>query len=146
MIFSKTPFRISLFGGGTDFPEWFNDNKSLVIAATIDKYATIGVRYLPSFFEKKYRIVWSKIDLVNNVNDISHPAVQSILKYTKEQKGIEIHHYGDLPARSGLGTRSSFAIGLLNIISFLQKKKLRRTKFQIDALNKKKTIYKKKVD
>ena len=123
MIFSKTPFRISLFGGGTDFPEWFSNNKSLVISATIDKYATIGVRYLPSFFEKKYRIVWSKIDLVNNINDISHPAVKSILKYTKEKKGIELHYYGDLPARSGLGTSSSFAIGLLNIISYLQKKK-----------------------
>lgn len=144
MIFSKTPFRISLFGGGTDFPEWFNNNKSLVISATIDKYATIGVRYLPPFFEKKYRIVWSKIDLVNNINNISHPAVKSILKYTKEKKGIELHYYGDLPARSGLGTSSSFAIGLLNIISFLQKKKISKEKLSKDAINIERKILKEK--
>ena len=144
MIFSKTPFRISLFGGGTDFPEWFSNNKSLVISATINKYATIGVRYLPPFFEKKYRIVWSKIDLVNHINKISHPAVKSILKYTKEQEGIELHHYGDLPARSGLGTSSSFAIGLLNIINHLQKTKISKQKLAIDSINIERNILKEK--
>ena len=144
MIFSKTPFRISLFGGGTDFPEWFSKNKSLVISATIDKYATIGVRYLPSFFGKKYRIVWSKIDLVNNMNQISHPAVREILKYTKENRGIELHHYGDLPARSGVGSSSSFVIGLLKIISYLQNKKISNTKLAADSIKIERNILKEK--
>ena len=135
MIFSKTPYRISLFGGGTDFPEWFNKNKSLVISATINKYATIGVRYLPPFFGKKYRIIWSKIDLVNNINQISHPSVKAILKFTKENRGIELHHYGDLPARSGIGSSSSFAIGLLKIISYLQNKEISKNKLALDSIN-----------
>ena len=70
MIFSQIPYRISLFGGGTDFPEWFNNNDGMVVSTAIDKYATIGIRYLPPFFNHKFRIVYSKIDLVNKISQI----------------------------------------------------------------------------
>ena len=123
MILSKTPYRISLFGGGTDFPEWFNTNKSLVISTTIDKYANMRIRYLPPFFEKKNRIIWSKVELVDNINNIAHPSIRAILRYFKETKGVEVHHYGDLPARSGIGSSSSFAVGFLNLLFYLHKQK-----------------------
>jgi D-glycero-alpha-D-manno-heptose-7-phosphate kinase len=142
MIFSKTPYRISLFGGGTDFPEWFNDNKSLIISSTIDKYANIGIRYLPPFFEKKNRIVWSKIELTNTISDISHPSIKAILKYFNENKGVEIHHFGDLPARSGIASSSSFTVGLLNLLFFLNKKKISKKKLSEIAIYIEKTILK----
>ena len=142
MIFSKTPYRISLFGGGTDFPEWFNENNSFVISTTIDKYANIGIRYLPPFFEKKNRIVWSKIELTNSISSISHPSVKAILKYFKEKKGIELHHFGDLPARSGIGSSSSFTVGLLNLIFHLKNKKITKKKLSQMAIHIEKNILK----
>jgi D-glycero-alpha-D-manno-heptose-7-phosphate kinase len=129
LIYSKTPYRISLFGGGTDFPEWFENNKSLVITTSINKYATIGIRYLPSFFEKKNRIIWSKIELVNSINRIKHPAIKAILKKYDENNGIELYHYGDLPARSGIASSSAFVVGLLNLMNFINKKKI--SKFEL---------------
>ena len=86
----------------------------------------------------------SKIDLVNNMNQISHPAVREILKYTKENRGIELHHYGDLPARSGVGSSSSFVIGLLKIISYLQNKKISNTKLAADSIKIERNILKEK--
>ena len=96
MLFAKIPYRASLFGGGTDFPEWFEKNNSLVISTTINKYATIGLRYLPPFFDHKYRIVYSKIDLVNKIDQISHPVVKAAFKFYREKKGIELLYHGDL--------------------------------------------------
>ena len=142
MIFSKTPYRISLFGGGTDFPEWFNENKSFVISSTIDKYANISIRYLPPFFEKKNRIVWSKIETIDNIDEISHPSIKAILKYFKEKKGVELHHYGDLPARSGIGSSSSFTVGLLNLLFNLQKKKVTKEKLSKIAIHVEKNLLK----
>ncbi len=135
MIFSKTPYRISLFGGGTDFPEWFDNNESFVISTSIDKYANIGIRYLPPFFEKKNRIVWSKIELTDKIQNISHPSIKAILEYFSETKGVEIHHFGDLPARSGIGSSSSFTVGLLNLIFFLRKKKISNNQLSEIAIN-----------
>ena len=140
MILSKTPYRISLFGGGTDFPEWFNANKSLVISTTIDKYANIGIRYLPPFFEKKNRIIWSKIELLDNIDDITHPSIKAILKYFKEKRGVEVHHYGDLPARSGIGSSSSFAVGFLNLLFYLHKQKASKKRLSEVAIHIEKKI------
>ena len=140
MILSKTPYRISLFGGGTDFPEWFNVNKSLVISTTIDKYANIGIRYLPPFFEKKNRIIWSKIELLDNIDDITHPSIKAILKYFKEKRGVEVHHYGDLPARSGIGSSSSFAVGFLNLLFYLHKQKASKKRLSEVAIHIEKKI------
>ncbi len=114
MIISRTPFRVSFFGGGTDYPQWFCDHKGAVLATTIDKYCYITCRYLPPFFDHKSRIIYSKMEHVQNVNEIDHPAVREVLKFLKISEGIEIHHDGDLPARTGLGSSSSFTVGLLN--------------------------------
>ncbi len=134
MFFAKIPYRVSLFGGGTDFPEWFEKNKALVISTTINKYATIGVRYLPPFFDHKYRIVYSKIDLTNSINQISHPVVKAALKVYKEKKGIELHYYGDLPARTGIGTSSSFTVGLIYLLYKLNNKKISKDELAKQAI------------
>ena len=114
MIISRTPFRMSFFGGGTDYPAWFREHGGAVLGATIDKYCYINVRDLPPFFEHKHRVVWSKIELSSTVGAIEHPAVRAVLQETGSDEGLEITHSADLPARSGLGTSSSFTVGLLN--------------------------------
>lgn len=120
MIISRTPFRISFFGGGTDYPAWYEEHGGAVLSTTIDKYCYITCRYLPPFFEHKHRIVYSKIENVVDVDDIEHPAVREVLKYLKIDKGVEIHHDADLPARSGLGSSSAFTVGILNALHALQ--------------------------
>lgn len=116
MIISRTPFRISFFGGGTDYPSWFRKNGGVVLATTINKYCYLTARYLPPFFENNYRIIYTKVEGVKEVDQIMHPAVREIIKYLKIKKGLEIHHDGDLPARSGLGSSSAFTVGLLNAL------------------------------
>ena len=120
MIISKTPYRISFFGGGTDHPAWFKDHGGRVLATTFDKYCYISMRYLPPFFEHKYRVVYSKIESVKKIDEINHPAVREVLKYYKNNNGLEIHHDGDLPARSGLGSSSSFTVGLIHAMNALE--------------------------
>ncbi len=122
MIITRTPFRISFFGGGTDFPAWYKQHGGTVLATTIDKYCYLTTRYLPPFFEHKYRVVWSKIELGNKIDDIMHPAVPAIVKHVGIERGLEIHHVGDLPARSGMGSSSSFTVGLLNSLYALKGK------------------------
>jgi D-glycero-alpha-D-manno-heptose-7-phosphate kinase len=119
MIISRTPFRISLFGGGTDYPAWFKEHGGSVIGTAIDKYCYISVRRLPPFFEHKSKIVYSKVELVKEVAEIEHPAVRGILTDMGINEGLEIHHDADLPARSGLGSSSSFTVGLLNALNAL---------------------------
>ena len=126
MIISKTPYRISFFGGGTDYPNWYNKNGGQVVSTTIDKYIYITLRYLPKFFEHKYRVVWSHIEKTKKINQIKHPSTKEILKYFKVKEGVEIHYDGDLPSRSGIGSSSCFSVGLINAIMELNK--LPRTK------------------
>jgi D-glycero-alpha-D-manno-heptose-7-phosphate kinase len=122
MIITKTPYRLSFFGGGTDHPEWFNEYGGKVLSTTFDKYCYISMRHLPPFFEHKYRIVYSQIESVNLISEIQHPVVREVLKHNKYKKGLEIHHDGDLPARSGLGSSSSFTVGMLNALNALNGK------------------------
>ena len=117
MIISRTPYRISFFGGGTDYPSWYLEHGGQVLSTTIDKYCYLTCRYLPPFFEHKYNIRWSKTERPNNVNDIEHPSIRACLKHLKIDEGLSITHDGDLPARSGMGSSSSFAVGLLNALS-----------------------------
>ena len=116
MIISKTPFRISFFGGGSDYPTWVKKFGGSVISASIDKYCFISCRSLPNFFEHNYRIVYSKIENVKKPDEIKHPSVRNILIWKKMLNGLEIHYDGDLPARSGLGSSSAFSVGLINAI------------------------------
>lgn len=117
MIISKTPYRISLFGGGTDYPEWYSKNGGAIISGTINKYIYISVRDLPNFFKHKFRISYSSIEEVQNIKEIKHTPIKKILKYLKlENNGLEIHYDGDLPAKSGMGSSSSFVVGLFNAL------------------------------
>ena len=120
MVISRTPFRISFFGGGTDYPDWYLKNGGTVLATTINKYCYLSVRFLPPFFWHKFRIVYSKIESCNKVNEIAHPAVREIIRFLKINRGLEIHHDGDLPARSGLGSSSAFTVGLLHALHALE--------------------------
>ncbi len=119
MIMTRTPFRISFFGGGTDYPAWFHSNGGSVLATTIDKYCYISIRHLPPFFEHKHRVVYSNIENVKNIEDIKHPSVREVFIWMNVLKGLEVHHDGDLPARSGLGSSSSFTVGLINALSVI---------------------------
>lgn len=120
MIISRTPYRISFFGGGTDYPGWYKVHGGQVLSTTIDKYCYITLRYLPPFFNHNIRIVYSMIESVSNINDIRHPAVREVLRYMNFDRGLEIHHDGDLPARSGMGSSSTFTVGLLNALYALK--------------------------
>jgi D-glycero-alpha-D-manno-heptose-7-phosphate kinase len=120
VIISRTPFRVSFFGGGTDYPAWYRSHGGAVLATTIDKYCYLTCRYLPPFFEHKIRVVYSKIENCHSVEEIAHPAVREILRYCRIDRGVEIHHDGDLPARSGMGTSSSFTVGLLHALYALK--------------------------
>ena len=115
MIISKTPFRISFFGGGTDFPDFFNEYGGKIISTSIDKYCYVNVRFLPEFFEYKDEIIYSRIEQVKDVEEINHPMVKNCLKLL-DIKNIKVYYDADLPARTGLGTSSSFAVGLLNCL------------------------------
>jgi D-glycero-alpha-D-manno-heptose-7-phosphate kinase len=120
MIITKTPYRISFFGGGTDHPAWFKENEGKVLSTTFDKYCYISVRCLPQFFDHKFRVVYSAIESVKTIDQIKHPSVRETLNYFKIERGLEIHHDGDLPARSGLGSSSSFTVGLINALNALK--------------------------
>ena len=104
MIITRTPFRISFFGGGTDFPDWYKYNNGAVLSTTINRYCYISCRKLPNFHDAKHRIVYSIIENVKNLDEIKHPSVREVTKWSGIKYGLEIHHDGDLPARSGLGS------------------------------------------
>ena len=116
MIISRTPYRVSFFGGGTDYPAWYRDHGGAVLAAAIARYCYITCRWLPPFFGHKSRIVYSLIENVARTEDIQHPAVRECLLELGIRDGIEIHHDGDLPKMTGLGTSSSFTVGLLHAL------------------------------
>jgi D-glycero-alpha-D-manno-heptose-7-phosphate kinase len=119
MIISRTPFRISFFGGGTDYPAWYQEHGGAVVGMAINKYCYISVRRLPPFFEHRSRIVYSKVELVREIDEIQHPAVRGVLSDLGVTDGLEIHHDADLPARSGLGSSSAFTVGLVNALHAL---------------------------
>ena len=135
MIITRAPFRVSFFGGGTDYPAWYMKNGGKVLATTIDKYCYINVRELPPFFDHKFRIVYSKIESVNKIDDIVHPAVKAVLNYHGCSQGLEIHHDGDLPARSGLGSSSSFTVGLVHALRTLEGKASSKNQLARDAIH-----------
>ena len=120
MIYTRTPFRISFFGGGTDYPGWYRKHGGAVLSATINKYCYLSVRYLPPFHEHRYRIVYRKIELCQHASEIEHPAVRAVLEFMGTDRGLAVHHDGDLPARSGMGTSSSFTVGLLHAMHALR--------------------------
>lgn len=145
MVISKTPFRVSFFGGGTDYPVWYKKNGGQVLSTTIDKYCYITLRYLPPFFPYKHRIVYSKTETVNDINEILHPAVRAILNFLKIDKGLEIHHDGDLPSRTGMGSSSAFTVGLLNSLYALKGIMASRDRLAKEAISIERDILKESV-
>ena len=121
MIISKTPFRMSFFGGGTDLKEFYEVYGGAVISSTFDKYCYVTVRHLPRFFDYKNQITYSKIERTKSVDEIEHPLVRNCMKYLDMHELI-VTYDADLPARTGLGTSSSFAVGLLNAFHSLKGK------------------------
>lgn len=133
MIISKTPFRMSFFGGGTDFPDFYKMYGGSVISTTFDKYCYVNVRHLPRFFDYATELVYSKIERVTDVEEIWHPAVREAMKYL-DMHELRISYEADLPARSGLGTSSSFAVGLLNSFYALKGRYADKKKLADDAI------------
>jgi D-glycero-alpha-D-manno-heptose-7-phosphate kinase len=134
MIISRTPFRVSLFGGGSDYPQWYRQHGGAVLGFAIDKYCYISVRPLPPFFEHRHRIVYSEVENVTEIDEIRHPAVRAVLQDQKVEIGLEIHHDGDLPARSGLGSSSSFTVGMLNTLYALRGAMIDKQKLAQEAI------------
>lgn len=135
MILSKTPYRISLFGGGTDYRNWYEKHGGAVISTTINHYSYITARYRPPFFPDRSRVVWNRIEEVQDNADIQHPSVRAVLKHLGIDGGVEIHHVGDLPARSGLGSSSSFTVGLLNALAVLQGRSFNKAGLALEAVH-----------
>lgn len=118
MTISRTPYRVSFFGGGTDYPSWYHRHGGAVLSMAVNKYCYVSGRHLPPFFGIRHRIVWSHIETVGSISEILHPAVRVGLESEgfDDVEGVELHHQGDLPARSGIGSSSAFAVGLLNVL------------------------------
>ena len=135
MLISRTPYRISFFGGGTDYPTWYNENGGAVLATSINHYCYITCRNLPPFFRHKHRIVYSVIEDVQETDQIKHPAVRECIKFMRIQHGLEIHHDGDLPARAGLGSSSSFTVGLLHALHALRGEMPTRLQLALEAIH-----------
>ena len=121
MIITKTPFRMSFFGGGTDMESFFMENGGAVLSTTFDKYCYVNVRHLPRFFDYSTELSYAKIERVTDVNDIQHPAIREAMKML-DMHEIRLTYEADLPARSGLGTSSSFAVGMINAFYALKGK------------------------
>ena len=125
MIIIKTPLRVSFFGGGTDFPEWYKKNKGLVVTTTIDYYIYLTIKDLPNFFlNTLFKISYSKIENVSRISEIKHKVFKKYFEFINLKKPLEIHVLSDLPAKSGLGSSGSFIVSLINAFSFVFKKKI----------------------
>jgi len=135
MIITRTPLRISFFGGGTDYPVWFREHGGAVLSTTIDKYCYLNCRWLPPFFEYHSRILYSQAENVAENNSIKHPSVRACLQFLGIDEGIEIHHIADLPARTGLGTSSAFTVGLLLGLYALKNQMRDKTSLAADAIH-----------
>ena len=141
MIITKTPLRMSFFGGGTDLKEFYEKNGGAVISTTFDKYCYVTVRHLPRFFEYKNQVTYSKIERVNSVNELEHPLVKNAMKYLDMHELI-VNYDADLPARTGLGTSSSFAVGLLNAFHCLKGNKKDKKTLADEAIYVERTLCK----
>lgn len=147
MIISRTPYRISFFGGGTDYPTWYLEEGGAVLSTTMDKYCYISCRFLPPFFNIKHRIVWSHIETVSSISEILHPAVREGLRFLRsdDSVGFEIHHQGDLPARSGIGSSSSFTVGLIKALTALRGQMISKHDLALKAIKLEQTVLKENV-
>lgn len=134
MIISRTPHRISFLGGGTDYPDYYLNHGGKVLGVAIDKYCYLNVRKLPPFFNFKHRIVYSKQENVNLIDEIDHPAVREVFRYLKVSEGKSIHHDADIPAKSGMGSSSAFTVGLINSLMGMKGKMISKEELAHTAI------------
>lgn len=134
MIISRTPFRISFFGGGTDYPAWYRTNGGAVISATINKYCYITCRFLPPFHEFRFLVRYYRREETQTIDEIQHPSVRECLRYIGLEKGVDIVHHADLPARSGMGSSSTFTVGLLHALYALKHEMPTKRQLAINAI------------
>ena len=135
MIITRTPFRVSFFGGGSDYPAWYNRHGGVVLSTSIDKYCYVICRYLPPFFNYNYRIRYTKREETKTIDEIQHPSVRECLKFLDfYNKGVEIQHNSDLPAMSGLGSSSAFSVGLLHSLYALKGKMIPKRQLAAEAI------------
>ena len=135
MIISRTPFRVSFFGGGTDYPAWYREHGGAVLSATINKYCYITCRYLPPFHAFKYLIRYYKREEAQSIEEIQHPAVRACLKFLELDGGVDIVHHADVPARSGLGSSSTFTVGLLHALYALKHEMPSKRQLAVNAIH-----------
>ena len=145
MVISRTPFRISFFGGGTDYPVWYKTNGGAVLSTSIDKYCYVTCRHLPPFFKYKYRILYSKLEETTSLDKIDHPSVRECLSHINPNINVVVSYDADIPARSGLGSSSSFTVGLLNALHGLQGNKKTKTQLATEALHVEQNLIKENV-
>lgn len=134
MIITKTPFRMSFFGGGTDMPSFFNEHGGAVISTTFDKYCYVNVRHLPPFMPYYSELVYSKFERVNSIDEIIHPLIRECMRLHDIHE-IRLTYEGDLPARTGLGTSSTFAVGMLNAFCALKGKMMSKHQLAEEAIH-----------
>lgn len=135
MIITRTPFRISFFGGGSDYPVYYREHGGEVLNTTINHYCYITCRYLPPFFDYKYRIRYSKSEMTNTIDEIEHPSVRECLRFCGIEHGVEIVHTSDIPAMSGIGSSSSFTVGLLQALYALKGEMVTKRRLALDAIH-----------
>lgn len=134
MIISKTPVRVSFLGGGTDYPDYYLEQGGAVLGSTIDKYVYLSVNRLSPFFDYRFRVAYSKLELVDAIEKIQHPSVKGCLKFKDVSERLDIHTFADLPARTGLGSSSAFTVGLLNALARLEGKTATKQELANDAI------------
>lgn len=134
MIIVRSPYRVSFQGGGTDFREWYAAHGGAVLTSTLNRYCYISLRRMPAFLGSKYRIFWSKMEMVDRLEDIQHAGVRGCLEYLGIDEGIEVNHAGDLPARSGLGSSSAFTVGMLNALHAMEGRMVGKERLAFEAI------------
>lgn len=135
MIISRTPFRVSFFGGGTDYPAWYREHGGAVLSTSIDKYCYITCRYLPPYHNFKYLVRYYKREETDTVDEIEHPSVRACLKFMGLERGVDIVHHADVPARSGLGSSSTFTVGLLHALYALKHEMPSKRQLALNAIH-----------
>jgi D-glycero-alpha-D-manno-heptose-7-phosphate kinase len=135
VIISRAPFRVSFFGGGTDYPSWYREHGGAVLSTSINKYCYITCRYLPPYHDFKYLIRYYKREEAQSLDEIEHPSVRACLKYMELERGVDIVHHADVPARSGLGSSSTFTVGLLHALYALKHEMPSKRQLAVNAMH-----------
>ncbi len=146
-VITRTPYRISFFGGGSDYPEWYLKHGGAVLSTSINKYVYITARHLPKIGGLVHRVIWRHVETVETVHDILHPAVREGMKFLKfdDSMGLEVTYQGDLPARSGMGSSSTFAVGLINALRTVRGEKPNARDLTADAIHLERNILRDRV-